>query len=152
MNKINVITIDGPSASGKGFLARKIAKTYRLNILDSGALYRLFAFFVERGHEVNKVSQKIQRDVEFINENEDLTDFFKPGNKKSSLVKILLYKNSLDFSHPAFRSYGVFWIIIDAVVIFFGAKSSSIILGNKISKQGSSGSSLYFEGLNFSST
>ena len=47
MSKINVITIDGPSASGKGSLARKIAKLYDFSILDSGALYRLFAFFVQ---------------------------------------------------------------------------------------------------------
>ena len=43
MNKINVITIDGPSASGKGSLAREIAKTYDLSILDSGSLYRIYA-------------------------------------------------------------------------------------------------------------
>ena len=97
MNKINVITIDGPSASGKGFLARKIAKTYRLNILDSGALYRLFAFFVERGHEVNKVSQKIQRDVEFINENEDLKIIYLKENITDELrsEKIALLASKL---------------------------------------------------------
>lgn len=97
MSKINVITIDGPSASGKGFLARKIAKTYSLNILDSGALYRLFAFFVERGHEVNKVSQKIQRDVEFINENEDLKIIYLKENITDELrsEKIALLASKL---------------------------------------------------------
>ena len=45
MDKINVITIDGPSASGKGSLARKIAQIFDLSILDSGSLYRLYAFF-----------------------------------------------------------------------------------------------------------
>ena len=49
MNKINVITIDGPSASGKGSLARELAKTYNLSILDSGSLYRLYAYFAKEG-------------------------------------------------------------------------------------------------------
>ena len=44
MKKINVITIDGPSASGKGALARGIANKFDFNILDSGVLYRLYAY------------------------------------------------------------------------------------------------------------
>ena len=37
MKKINVITIDGPSASGKGALARGIANKFDFNILDSAS-------------------------------------------------------------------------------------------------------------------
>jgi cytidylate kinase len=37
----NVITIDGPSGSGKGTLAARLAVHYGYNLLDSGALYRL---------------------------------------------------------------------------------------------------------------
>lgn len=36
-----VITIDGPSGSGKGTLAGKLARHYGYHFLDSGALYRL---------------------------------------------------------------------------------------------------------------
>ena len=39
-----VITIDGPSGSGKGTVAGKLAKSLGWNLLDSGALYRLLAF------------------------------------------------------------------------------------------------------------
>lgn len=35
-----VIALDGPAASGKGTLARKLAKHYNLALLDTGALYR----------------------------------------------------------------------------------------------------------------
>lgn len=38
-----VITIDGPSGSGKGSLALKIAERLGFHILDSGAIYRLAA-------------------------------------------------------------------------------------------------------------
>ena len=39
-----VITIDGPSGSGKGTVAGILAKRLGWNLLDSGALYRLLAF------------------------------------------------------------------------------------------------------------
>ena len=60
MNKINVITIDGPSASGKGSLAREIAKTYDLSILDSGSLYRLYAYFAKEGMRNELISNVIK--------------------------------------------------------------------------------------------
>ena len=41
---IPVIAIDGPSASGKGTVAAKVAEALGFHYLDSGALYRLAAF------------------------------------------------------------------------------------------------------------
>lgn len=38
-----VITIDGPSASGKGTVAQRVAQALGFHFLDSGALYRLTA-------------------------------------------------------------------------------------------------------------
>ncbi len=40
---IPVITIDGPSASGKGTVAERVAAALGFHFLDSGALYRLTA-------------------------------------------------------------------------------------------------------------
>jgi cytidylate kinase len=40
---VPVIAIDGPSGSGKGTVARKVAQRLGWNLLDSGALYRLVA-------------------------------------------------------------------------------------------------------------
>jgi cytidylate kinase len=40
---IPVITIDGPTASGKGTVAHKVADRLGFHVLDSGALYRLTA-------------------------------------------------------------------------------------------------------------
>ena len=43
MNKKLVIAIDGPSASGKGTLAKKIAQHFDLSYLNTGAIYRAVA-------------------------------------------------------------------------------------------------------------
>src|SRR5690606_33939245 len=47
MNSTNsqtpVITIDGPTASGKGTIAHRVAQVLGWSVLDSGALYRLSA-------------------------------------------------------------------------------------------------------------
>jgi len=42
-SKIPVIAIDGPSASGKGTVASRVAQVLGFHYLDSGALYRLTA-------------------------------------------------------------------------------------------------------------
>ena len=65
MSKINVVTVDGPSASGKGSLSRKIAQIFNLSILDSGSLYRLYAFFVEEGINMSSIPEIIQNNVKF---------------------------------------------------------------------------------------
>lgn len=44
-----VIAIDGPSASGKGTVAQRVAKALGFHYLDSGALYRLVALVAIRG-------------------------------------------------------------------------------------------------------
>jgi len=43
MDSIPVIAIDGPSASGKGTVAERVATVLGFHFLDSGALYRLTA-------------------------------------------------------------------------------------------------------------
>jgi cytidylate kinase len=48
MKGIPVIAIDGPSASGKGTLASRVAQTLGYHYLDSGALYRLTALWIQR--------------------------------------------------------------------------------------------------------
>ena len=45
---IPVITIDGPTASGKGTVAQRVASALGWGVLDSGALYRLTALAVQQ--------------------------------------------------------------------------------------------------------
>jgi CMP/dCMP kinase len=41
-----IIAVDGPAASGKGTLARRLAEHYGLAYLDTGSLYRAVALAV----------------------------------------------------------------------------------------------------------
>ena len=49
---IPVIAIDGPSASGKGTVAARVASRLGFHYLDSGALYRLVALAAQRSPAV----------------------------------------------------------------------------------------------------
>jgi cytidylate kinase len=66
-----VITIDGPSGSGKGTVAGLLAKQLGWNLLDSGALYRLLAF-AAGNHGVDLTNEEALKllaahlDVQFI--------------------------------------------------------------------------------------
>lgn len=66
-----VITIDGPSGSGKGTVAGLLARELGWKLLDSGALYRLLAFNASN-HGVDLTNEELltrlaaHLDVQFI--------------------------------------------------------------------------------------
>ena len=66
-SKVPVITIDGPTASGKGTVAHRVADALGFHYLDSGALYRLTALTALRKqialddeHAVAKAAEHLQ--------------------------------------------------------------------------------------------
>lgn len=65
-----IIAIDGPSASGKGTLAKKIAKYYNFKYLNTGALYRLVAYKMLRDNIIN-----LEKNIDKLVENIDKEDF-----------------------------------------------------------------------------
>ena len=71
--KDNIITIDGPSASGKGSLARNIATHLNFDILDSGLLYRVYAYLYDCGLEHSKIVSHIKKDIFFKTDLNGLT-------------------------------------------------------------------------------
>src|SRR5919109_227708 len=66
-----VIAIDGPSASGKGTIASRVAKQLGFHYLESGALYRLIALLSLREDTLDE-----QRLAELANE---MDVFFEEG-------------------------------------------------------------------------
>ena len=85
-----VITIDGPSGSGKGTVAGMLATKLQWQLLDSGALYRVLALAADKhavplDHEDALEVLAVGLDVEFVVdvesnsqrillENQDVTD------------------------------------------------------------------------------
>ena len=47
-NTVPVITLDGPSGTGKGTICHLLARQLQWHFLDSGAIYRVFALAVEQ--------------------------------------------------------------------------------------------------------
>jgi cytidylate kinase len=81
---IPVITIDGPSGSGKGTIAASIAKKLGFHLLDSGALYRLVGLAaVKRG-----ISLADETALMPLAENLDIE--FRPSRDPSRTLDVLL--------------------------------------------------------------
>ena len=55
---VQIITIDGPSGSGKGTLAAKLAAHYQFHLLDSGAIYRLLGLSLFKQNLLDQIDQK----------------------------------------------------------------------------------------------
>ena len=86
MSKLKILTIDGPSASGKGSLSRNIATYLGFKILDSGLLYRTYAYFSQSGSSVKEISNRInneislsfnENDVSILHKDKDITSLLR---------------------------------------------------------------------------
>ena len=53
-----LIAIDGPAASGRGTIAKKVAEHYGLKYLDTGKLYRAFGYLVLNGAENSDIENE----------------------------------------------------------------------------------------------
>ena len=60
---VQIITIDGPSGSGKGTLAAKLAAHYQFHLLDSGALYRLLGLALHKQDLLDQLDTQLNQCV-----------------------------------------------------------------------------------------
>ena len=115
MKRINVVTIDGPAASGKGSLAISIANQFSLKLLDSGSLYRLFAFFEKRNIDYIEIVEIIKNRVEFqlskerqkiiLDKNIDITDKLKSEEVAKSASTLSSQKEVRDYLFKLQRDF-----------------------------------------------
>ncbi|MDG1581664.1 (d)CMP kinase [Pseudomonas sp. GOM6] len=111
-----VITIDGPSGSGKGTIASLLAGKLGWNLLDSGALYRLLAFAASN-HGIDLTNEEALKtlaahlDVQFIDkriilEGEEVTDAIRNeqvGAGASMVASLPAVREALLQRQRAFR-------------------------------------------------
>ena len=86
MKKI-IITIDGPAGSGKGRIAKYIAKKYNFIHIDSGLLYRKTAkSLVQSGQPRSINSNTLAIDALDIMEKHGITSLFVYSDEKTDSV------------------------------------------------------------------
>jgi len=111
---VPVIAIDGPSASGKGTIARRVAATLGFHYLESGALYRVLALISLRENSLDErrlvASARTMdlgfRDDRVILQNHDVTDEIRTedcGNRASDVARIPAVRQALMTRQRAFR-------------------------------------------------
>jgi len=98
---VPIITIDGPTASGKGTIAGRLADALGFRYLDSGALYRLSALAAQNAavdidSEQAVTSIATQMDIEFTEEKvfldgNDVTDAIRQESVGLLASKIAVY-------------------------------------------------------------
>src|SRR6185369_4861129 len=114
VNDAPVIAIDGPSASGKGAVASRVADTLDFHYLESGALYRLVALESLRKNLVGEdaLAQAAQAlPVGFHNEriilsDQDVTDAIRSeecGVRASEVARLPAVRKALLTRQQAFR-------------------------------------------------
>ncbi len=91
MNNIPVLTIDGPSGSGKGTVAQLMAKKLGWHYLDSGAIYRVLAqaaikHNIDLNDEAKLAEIAHDLDLVFSLENDDLKVLLE-GENVSILIR-----------------------------------------------------------------
>lgn len=113
---IPVITIDGPTASGKGTVAHRVAQHLGFHYLDSGALYRLTALSALRHqvplndeHALAKLAEKLP--CKFVGDqvwlaNENVTSEIRAeevGNTASKIAALPTVRHALVSLQFGFR-------------------------------------------------
>ncbi|MDB9783841.1 (d)CMP kinase [Gammaproteobacteria bacterium] len=140
MKNKKIITIDGPSASGKGLLARELAKELDFILLDSGLLYRAYSycFDKEKNHDsaMNFFSQLSIQGVtgamEAYEGNRNITPELRHENIALSASKLSSLKetreNLIAFQRGLANDYGLIADGRDMGTVVFPDAATKIFL------------------------
>jgi cytidylate kinase len=100
----NIITIDGPSASGKGSLAKALAKELNFILLDSGLLYRAYSYCFDKAQNhpsakklfSNLRIDSIDHEMHVFESNKDITLILRHENIAKSASQLSSLKQTRD--------------------------------------------------------
>ena len=135
-----IITIDGPSASGKGLLASELAKELDFILLDSGLLYRAYSycFDKEKNHDsaMNFFSQLtiegVAGEMEVFEGNNNITQLLRHENVALSASKLSSLKetreNLIAFQRGLANDYGLIADGRDMGTVVFPDAATKIFL------------------------
>ena len=104
MKNNNIITIDGPSASGKGSLAKALAKELDFILLDSGLLYRAYSYCFEQtqSHSAAKDLfsdlrvESVNHEMHVFENNQDITSILRHENIAKSASQLSSLQETRD--------------------------------------------------------
>jgi cytidylate kinase len=111
---VPVIAIDGPSASGKGAVASRVAQTLGFHYLESGALYRVLALIALRTGEAGEPGLALAATTmplrfqggKILLSEQDISEEIRSeacGNKASEVARIPGVRQALMTRQRAFR-------------------------------------------------
>jgi len=100
----NIITIDGPSASGKGSLAKALAKKLNFILLDSGLLYRAYSYCFDQSQNHSSATElfsnlrinSIEHEMHVFEQKKDITSILRHENVAKSASKLSSLKETRD--------------------------------------------------------
>ena len=108
-----IIAIDGPAASGKGTIAKKLSEYFGLPYLDSGLLYRIVASEVIK-HNIDPTKEKLVIDhVKKINFDRIDTGSLRNDNVSHVASIIAQYKEVRDVLLRYQRSFALNGVVMD---------------------------------------
>ena len=104
MKNNNIITIDGPSASGKGSLAKALAKELNFILLDSGLLYRAYSYCFDQAQNHSSAKKlfsnlridSIDHEMHVFESNTDITSILRHENIAKSASQLSSLKETRD--------------------------------------------------------
>ena len=140
MKNKKIITIDGPSASGKGLLARKLAKELDFILLDSGLLYRAYSycFDKEKNHDsamnffLQLTIEGVAGEMEVFEGNNNITQLLRHENVALSASKLSSLKetreNLIAFQRGLANDYGLIADGRDMGTVVFPDAATKIFL------------------------
>lgn len=119
MKNYNIITIDGPSASGKGSLAKALAKELSFTLLDSGLLYRAYAYCFDHSQNHFRAAElfsnlnikSIHHEMHVFENEKDITSILRQEGVAKSASGLSSFKetreNLINFQRDLVGDHGL---------------------------------------------